>query len=109
MQPREEINEDTARKGAAQKNILPCWNLWAPASACVCFMLFDGSGSERLTVCQCHSLSADVSEQGTGVEKKKNTKKNTKYEMKMHAPPCRGGVYILVTSRLNTEKQNVKS
>lgn len=71
MQPREEINEDTARKGAAQKNILPCWNLWAPASACVCFMLFDGSGSERLTVCQCHSLSADVSEQGTGVEKKK--------------------------------------
>lgn len=67
-------------------------------------MLFDGSGSERLTVCQCHSLSADVSEQGTGLEKK-----NTKYGMKMHAPPCRGGVYIIVTSRLNTEKQNVKS
>lgn len=29
--------------------------------------------------------------------------------MKMHAPPCRGGVYILVTSRLNTEKQNVRA
>ena len=29
------------------------------ASACVCFMLFDGSGGERLTECQCHSLSAD--------------------------------------------------
>lgn len=69
-------------------------------------MLFDGSGSERLTVCQCHSLSADVSEQEQELKKKK---KNTKYEMKMHAPPCRGGVYILVTSRLNTEKQNVKS
>lgn len=48
----------------------------------MCFMLFDGSGSERLTMCQCHSLSADVSEK----------KKRYKIDIKMHAPPCRGGV-----------------
>lgn len=62
----------TVRKGAAQggKNKNKC----CPAEiyelqplARVCFMLFDGSGGERLTVCQCHSLSADVSEQGTGL------------------------------------------
>lgn len=35
----------------------------------VCFMLFDGSLGERLTVCQCHSLSADVSAPGTGLGK----------------------------------------
>lgn len=28
---------------------------------CVCFMLFDGLFAEGLTVCQCYSLTADVS------------------------------------------------
>lgn len=37
--------------------------------ACVCFMLFDGSRGERLTACQCHSLSADASAPGTGLGK----------------------------------------
>lgn len=79
-------------------------------------MLFDGSGGERLTVCQCHSLSADVSEQGTGLRGEINKllfsegkKKEKNTSGKRTLRPTRGGVYILVTSRRNAEKQNVKS
>lgn len=46
-------------------------------------MLFDGSGSERLTMCQCYSLSADVSE--------RELRKKYKMEIKMHAPPWEEG------------------
>lgn len=62
------MNEDTVRKDAAQQKICcPAEIYELQPLARVCFMLFDGSGGERLTVCQCHSLSADVSEQGTGL------------------------------------------
>lgn len=88
--PREEINEDAARKRQRAKNIAPCWNLWAPASACVCFMLFDGSRGERLTVCQCHSLSADVSAPGTRfgeINNKKHKNENARSALQRRGLP----------------------
>lgn len=103
--PREEINEDAARKRQRAKNIAPCWNLWAPASACVCFMLFDGSRGERLTVCQCHSLSADASAPGTRfgkINNKKHKNENARSALQRRGlPPWH--------SRQNPGKKNVKS
>lgn len=66
------MGDDTVRKDAAQgerktkTNVAPAEIYELQPLARVCFMLFDGSGGERLTVCQCHSLSADVSEQEPG-------------------------------------------
>lgn len=91
----------------------------------VCFMLFDGSGGggERLTACQCHSLSADVSEQGTGLrgeinkllfsgvggkKEGKMKKNNTQVENARSALREEGSIFLSLLAA-TPEKQNVKS
>lgn len=61
----------------AQKNLLPCWNLWAAASEPVCVLccLMAALVSDWQCANATHSVSADVSEQGTGEKKKRQKKK----------------------------------
>lgn len=79
-----------------------------PLPVCVLCCLMAAVVSDWQCANATHSVQTCQSREEGRKKNNHKKKKNTKYEMKMHAPPCRGGVYILVTSRLNTEKQNVK-